>query len=74
MFHPIDYLVFKGMKESGSVKGVLLLDREAKDGNHRAVQKSIEKVVERENYEWQTLRVKEDGKIKGQMIVILLLF
>ena len=35
-----------------------------KDGNHRALQKSIEKVVEHENYEWQTLRVQEDGKIK----------
>jgi predicted Holliday junction resolvase-like endonuclease len=64
IFHPIDYIVFKGMKDSGSIKGILLLDREAKDGNHRAIQRSIEKVVERENYEWQTLRVQEDGKIK----------
>ncbi len=64
IFHPIDYIVFKGMKDSDSIKGILLLDREAKDGNHRAVQRSIEKVVERENYEWQTLRVQEDGKIK----------
>jgi len=31
---------------------------------NRSLQKSIEKVVERENYEWQTLRVQEDGKIK----------
>jgi predicted Holliday junction resolvase-like endonuclease len=60
IFHPIDYIVFKGMKDSGSIKGILLLDRQAKDGNHRA----IERVVERENYEWQTLRVQEDGKIK----------
>jgi len=64
IFHPIDYIVFKGMKDSDSIKGILLLDREAKDGNHRAIQKSIEKVVEQENYEWQTLRVQEDGKIK----------
>jgi len=35
-----------------------------KGTDHRALQKSIEKVVERENYEWQTLRVQEDGKIK----------
>lgn len=64
IFHPIDYIVFKGMKDSDSIKGILLLDREAKDGNHWAVQRSIEKVVERDNYEWQTLRVQEDGKIK----------
>jgi hypothetical protein len=35
-------------------------------GNHRAIQKSIEKVVEGENYQWQTLRVQEDGKIKAE--------
>lgn len=64
IFHPIDYIVFKGMKDTDSIKGILLLDREAKDGNQRAIQKSIEKVVEHENYEWQTLRVQEDGKIK----------
>ncbi len=64
IFHPIDYIVFKGMKDRGSIERILLLDREAKDSNHRAIQKSIEKVVERENYEWQTMRVQEDGKIK----------
>jgi len=34
--------------------------------DHRALQRSIEKVVEHENYEWQTLRVQEDGKIKAE--------
>ena len=57
-------MVFKGMKDLDSIKDILLLDRETKDGNHRAIQRSIEKVVERESYEWQTLRVQEDGKIK----------
>ena len=64
IFHHIDYIVFKGMKDSDSIKGILLLDREARDGNHRSLQKSIEKVVAHDNYEWQTLRVQEDGKIK----------
>jgi hypothetical protein len=43
---------------------IVLLDRETKEGNHRAIQKSIERVVEKESYEWQTLMVQEDGKIK----------
>jgi hypothetical protein len=30
IFHPIDYIVFKGMKDTDSIKGILLLDREAK--------------------------------------------
>jgi predicted Holliday junction resolvase-like endonuclease len=63
IFHPIDYVVFDGMKKE-SIKNIILLDREEKGTDHRALQKSIEKVVEHENYEWQTLRVQEDGKIK----------
>ena len=64
IFRPIDYIVFNGMKDGGSIKNIVLLDRETKEGNHRAIQKSIERVVEKESYEWQTLRVQEDGKIK----------
>jgi predicted Holliday junction resolvase-like endonuclease len=64
IFHPIDYIVFNGMKKAESIKNIILLDRKEKGTDHRALQKSIEKVVERENYEWQTLRVQEDGKIK----------
>lgn len=64
IFHPIDYIVFNGMKAPEPIKNIILLDREEKGTDHRALQKSIEKVVERENYEWQTLRVQEDGKIK----------
>ena len=64
IFHPIDYIVFNGMKKADSIKNIILLDRQEKGTEHRALQKSIEKVVEHENYEWQTLRVQEDGKIK----------
>jgi hypothetical protein len=58
------------MKDNGSIKGILLLDREAKDGNHRSIQKSIEKIVEHENYAWQTLRVQEDTKIKVESLLL----
>jgi predicted Holliday junction resolvase-like endonuclease len=63
IFHPIDYIVFDGMKKE-SIKNIILLDRQEKEPDHRALQRSIERVVEHENYEWQTLRVQEDGKIK----------
>jgi len=64
IFHPIDYIVFNGMKAPKPIKNIILLDRKEKGKDHRGLQRSIEKVVERENYEWQTLRVQEDGKIK----------
>ena len=64
IFHPIDYVVFNGMKKENSIRNIVLLDRQEKGKAQRSLQRSIERVVERDNYEWQTLRVKEDGKIK----------
>jgi predicted Holliday junction resolvase-like endonuclease len=64
IFHPIDYVVFNGMKKGTSMRNIVLLDRQEKGKSHRSLQRSIERVVERENYEWQTMRVQEDGKIK----------
>jgi predicted Holliday junction resolvase-like endonuclease len=66
IFHPIDYVVFNGMKEKDSIKDIMLLDRETKSPDHRRLQRSIEKVIERENYEWLTLRVRDDGAIIEQ--------
>jgi predicted Holliday junction resolvase-like endonuclease len=63
IFHPIDYIVFNGMKNSETMKNIVLLDRESKSSQHRAVQKSIERVLSRGDYEWLTLRVQEDGSI-----------
>jgi predicted Holliday junction resolvase-like endonuclease len=60
----IDYIVFDGMKAPEPMKNIILLDRKEKGKDHRGLQRSIERVVEHENYEWQTLRVQEDGKIK----------
>jgi len=38
--------------------------RKLMKAKQEAIQKSIEQVIQRENYEWQTLRVQEDGNIK----------
>ena len=40
------------------------IGRQEKGIDPRALQKSIERVVEHENYESQTLRVQEDARIK----------
>lgn len=63
LFHPIDYIVFNGMKKANSIRNLVLLDRETKSSDHRALQRSIEKVIERGNYDWLTLRIKENGSI-----------
>ena len=64
IFHPIDYVVFNGMNTATSLKNIVFLDRKAKQSEHKRIQKSIERIIDREKYEWQTLRVLRDGKIK----------
>jgi predicted Holliday junction resolvase-like endonuclease len=66
IFHPIDYVVFNGMKRGNSLKNLILLDAKDKKGEQRSVQRSIEACIEREKYEWRTLRVEQDGAIKAE--------
>lgn len=63
IFNPIDYSVFHGMR-SGNIKKIILLDR--KLTNNKRIQKSIEKTIEKENYEWKTLRVLDNGEIEEE--------
>jgi len=62
IFHPIDYIVFNGMK-SGSIQNIILLDRKTKDKSNKKIQESIESAIDHEKYCWQTIRVCDDGKI-----------
>ena len=62
LFHPVDYVVFNGMK-AASMKNLLLLDRSGTTGDRRALQKSIEKAVSTGSYEWVTISIDDDGKV-----------
>jgi predicted Holliday junction resolvase-like endonuclease len=62
LFHPIDYIVFNGMK-SKDLKNLILLDRVTRESAHKKIQRSIEKTIDHERYEWLTIRVKDDGKV-----------
>lgn len=68
IFHPIDFVVFHGMKDpkSCAITEIILLDKAKKTGEALTVQKSVEKAVRRGQYEWMTLRVKEDGAIQAE--------
>ena len=62
IFHPIDYVVFNGMK-SKELKNIVLLDRETGTSTHKKIQRSIESTIDHERYEWLTIRVEDDGKV-----------
>jgi predicted Holliday junction resolvase-like endonuclease len=64
MFHPVDFLIFNGMKEKNNIDNLVLFDREVKEAAQKALQKSVEKTVEKENYEWITMQVSEDGSVE----------
>jgi predicted Holliday junction resolvase-like endonuclease len=64
IFHPIDFIVFNGMK-SGNMKSLVLLDK-ANNKTDKRLQRSIKNVVEKGNYEWITLRVEENGSVKQE--------
>ena len=63
MFHPVDFVIFNGMKKN-DITNLVLFDREVKDRNQKTLQKSIEKTVDKENYEWITMHVSEDGSFE----------
>ncbi len=68
IFHPVDYVVFNGMKENKTegLDNILLLDGEKRTTEGKQIQKSIMKAVDKGNYEWITLRVENDGGIKEE--------
>ena len=62
MFHPVDFLIFNGMKKN-EIKNLVLFDRKVKSKENKALQKSIEKTISKENYEFITMQVSENGKV-----------
>ena len=64
MFHPVDFVIFNGMKKN-DITNLVLFDREVKERNQKTLQKSIEKTVSKENYEWITMHVSNDGRVES---------
>lgn len=64
IFHPVDFVVFDGKTDNNLKKLILLDRRERPSAEQRQAQKSVEQAVEKERYEWLTLRVGEDGTIE----------
>jgi len=55
IFHPLDFIVFHGMKNRDKpykVTEIVLLDKAGKTGEALEVQKSIENVMRKKKFEW----------------------
>lgn len=66
IFHPIDYIIFNGMKSKEPMENIILLDREVRMREHKKIQRSIQKVINHDRYEWLTIKVEDDGKVCTQ--------
>ena len=69
IFHPIDFVVFNGMKadkNGAALENIVLLDSKKQNAEAKKIQKSVMKAVDKEKYEWLTLRVNNDGIIKEE--------
>jgi predicted Holliday junction resolvase-like endonuclease len=66
IFHPVDYVVFNGMKRLTAVKDILLLDQQTKSRDRRSLQSSIKRTINKGRYEWLTLRIDEAGAVQEE--------
>jgi predicted Holliday junction resolvase-like endonuclease len=62
VFHPIDFLVFNGMKAK-ELKNLIILDSSNKPLDLKPIQESVFNAIEKGNYEWLTMNVEIGGKI-----------
>jgi len=63
IFHPIDFVVFKGMNNQGTVSDVMLLTREHDCPSIKPIRDQIRKAVAQNKYDWQVARIEETGNI-----------
>jgi predicted Holliday junction resolvase-like endonuclease len=66
ILHPVDFIVFNGMKTQSAIRNLVLLDHETRSPERKRLQRSIERAVSKKRYEWRTLRVNEDGSVKEE--------
>jgi len=61
IFHPIDFIVFKGMNQK-TISEIILLTRE-QCMPLKPIREQIKQAVENNKYDWQVARIEETGNI-----------
>jgi len=63
VLHPIDFLVFKGMKDGDAIDEIMMLSKHGGGKELSATRKKIEAAVKKKNYEWKVARVDDKWNI-----------
>jgi predicted Holliday junction resolvase-like endonuclease len=61
--HPTDFVGFDGLITEEDLRRIVLLDSKASTSFRKSVQTDIEKAVSNGHYDWNVLRVDDEGKI-----------
>jgi len=62
LFHPVDYVVFRGLSDERCT-AVELLDREPASRAHERLQRSIQRTIDAGRYHWITMQIGDDGEV-----------
>lgn len=63
IFNPVDFVVFKGMTKKDNVSDILFLSKSVKNPDLNQLRNQVKKAILSKSYEWQVVRISEDGKI-----------
>lgn len=68
IFHPVDFIVFRGMNKSqdSEIEELVFLDKISNDVERIKFQENISTIVSKGNYDWITLKIKNDGSIEEE--------
>ena len=64
ILNPIDFVVFKGMTKNHRVTNIMMLSKKSSNAILNKYRRQIKTAVEKKYYEWQTVRIDEDGNIE----------
>lgn len=62
---PIDFVNFEGMSVE-QTKRIVLLDEIKNQSFRKDLQRSVESVVNHDRYDWEILRIDDDGNVKKE--------
>ena len=64
ILHPIDFIVFDGLDQNDQTDQIIFLTRKQKNPTLTTLRKAIQKTIQTQNYNWQLLRIQDDGKLE----------
>jgi len=63
IMHPIDFIVFDGLNQRKELRSITFLSRKAPNQEQTMIVQSINRAIDKKNYDWKVARISIDGKV-----------